>query len=191
MSLKLCLEGVIFRIQGAAIAETRRILNSSAPWKLIPGRGGWFITNQAIFNCLVRCTFLASTASTGVRQVTGHIKTHCGTEHSRCALKEKLQKEVQMLSESQFLLWRACFQHRTYKTCPCTAGHRQGASTELQQKYTPKEAVDCQDPKTEQCKTLLLAPYPIPCSFIQAPLWKEKPGPILLTPILQTLVCTN
>lgn len=127
MTLKLCLEGAIFRIQGAAIVETRRILNSLAPWKLIPSRGGWFTTNQAIFNCLLKCTFLASIASTGVREVIGHTKRHYGTEHSRCALEDNLQKEMQRLSENLFLLWRACFQHRTYKTCPCSEEHMPGS----------------------------------------------------------------
>lgn len=34
---------------------------------------------------------------------------------------------MQRLSESHFLLWRTCFQHRTYKTCPCSVGHIPGS----------------------------------------------------------------
>lgn len=74
MSLKRCLEGVIFQVQCAAITETKRISNSSTPWKLIPGRGGCFETKQAIFNCVLKCTFLAFAASMVLTPLMGVLK---------------------------------------------------------------------------------------------------------------------
>lgn len=109
MSLEFGLEEVLFQIQSAAITETKRISNSSTPWKLIPSRGGCFKTNKAIFNWVLKCTFLAATARTIFRQVIGHTTAHCGIEHLGSIFKNKSQNNIQRLSESQFLLLRACF----------------------------------------------------------------------------------
>lgn len=48
------------------------------------------------------------------------------------------------------------------KPAPAQQGTRQGASAELWQEHTPEGVLDHQDPKTEQCQILLLAPCPIP-----------------------------
>lgn len=108
MSLKLLGRGTIPN-SACRHHKKKRISNASTPWKLIPGRRECFKPNKAIFNCVLKCTFLVATARTIFRQVVVHIAAYCGIEHMGCIFKDKSQNSIQKLSESQIDHLRACF----------------------------------------------------------------------------------